>query len=142
MTENRLGKQPLKSLLLTMCTQTTFSLILYSMYGLTDAFYVSRGVGDTPAQPLGSSPCHCPDRGITTTVGTGTGSVLSRKLGAKEQEKAADAVGCMFFLWIVCAGLITFVGLSLFEPLIRLLGLPGRYSLTYGITARFCWREL
>ncbi|MFQ7553311.1 MAG: MATE family efflux transporter [Blautia marasmi] len=83
----------------------------------------------------GLLPCHCPDRGITTTVGTGTGSVLSRKLGAKEQEKAADAVGCMFFLWIVCAGLITFVGLSLFEPLIRLLGAAGQilpYIRDYG----------
>lgn len=56
MTENRLGQQPLKSLLLTMCSQTTFSLILYSMYGLTDAFYVSRGVGGMQAQPSASSP--------------------------------------------------------------------------------------
>ena len=53
MTENRLGKQPLKSLLLTMCTQTTFSLILYSMYGLTDAFYVSRGVGGYASAAVG-----------------------------------------------------------------------------------------
>lgn len=134
--ENRLGKQPLKSLLLTMCTQTTFSLILYSMYGLTDAFYVSRGVGGYASAAVGVfSPVTVLIGGITTTVGTGTGSVLSRKLGAKEQEKAADAVGCMFFLWIVCAGLITFVGLSLFEPLIRLLGAAGQilpYIRDYG----------
>ena len=53
MTENRLGQQPLKSLLLTMCSQTTFSLILYSMYGLTDAFYVSRGVGGYASAAVG-----------------------------------------------------------------------------------------
>lgn len=134
--ENRLGQQPLKSLLLTMCSQTTFSLILYSMYGLTDAFYVSRGVGGYASAAVGVfSPVTVLIGGITTTVGTGTGSVLSRKLGANEKDKAGDAVGCMFFLWIVCAGLVTLFGLSLFEPLARLLGASGQilpYIRDYG----------
>lgn len=134
--ENRLGQQPLKSLLLTMCSQTTFSLILYSMYGLTDAFYVSRGVGGYASAAVGVfSPVTFLIGGITTTVGTGTGSVLSRKLGANEKDKAGDAVGCMFFLWIVCAGLVTLFGLSLFEPLARLLGASGQilpYIRDYG----------
>lgn len=134
--ENRLGQQPLKSLLLTMCSQTTFSLILYSMYGLTDAFYVSRGVGGYASAAVGVfSPVTVLIGGITTTVGTGTGSVLSRKLGANEKDKAGDAVGCMFFLWIICAGLVTLFGLSLFEPLARLLGASGQilpYIRDYG----------
>lgn len=79
--------------------------------------------------------------GITTTVGSGTGSVLSRKLGAKEKEKAADAVGCMFFLWLICAGLVTLAGLGLFEPLVRLLGASGQILPTYVTTAGFCWQE-
>ena len=136
MTENRLGQQPLKSLLLTMCSKTTFSLILYSMYGLTDAFYVSRGVGGYASAAVGVfSPVTVLIGGITTTVGSGTGSVLSRKLGAKEKEKAADAVGCMFFLWLICAGLVTLAGLGLFEPLVRLLGASGQilpYIRDYG----------
>lgn len=136
MAENRLGQQPLKSLLLTMCSQTTFSLILYSMYGLTDAFYVSRGVGGYASAAVGVfSPVTVLIGGITTTVGTGTGSVLSRKLGANEKDKAGDAVGCMFFLWIICAGLVTLFGLSLFEPLARLLGASGQilpYIRDYG----------
>lgn len=134
--ENRLGQQPLKSLLLTMCSQTTFSLILYSMYGLTDAFYVSRGVGGYASAAVGVfSPVTVLIGGITTTVGTGTGSVLSRKLGANEKDKAGDAVGCMFFLWIICAGLVTLFGLSLFEPLAILLGASGQilpYIRDYG----------
>lgn len=134
--ENRLGQQPLKSLLLTMCSQTTFSLILYSMYVLTDAFYVSRGVGGYASAAVGVfSPVTVLIGGITTTVGTGTGSVLSRKLGANEKDKAGDAVGCMFFLWIICAGLVTLFGLSLFEPLAILLGASGQilpYIRDYG----------
>lgn len=97
MAENRLGQQPLKSLLLTMCSQTTFSLILYSMYGLTDAFYVSRGVGGYASAAVGVfSPVTVLIGGITTTVGTGTGSVLSRKLGANAFSMALPSP---FSLW-------------------------------------------
>ncbi len=103
------------------------------MYGLTDAFYVSRGVGGYASAAVGVfSPVTFLIGGITTTVGTGTGSVLSRKLGANEKDKAGDAVGCMFFLWIVCAGLVTLFGLSLFEPLARLLGASRQIALAMG----------
>ena len=44
---------PVGRLMLSLCTQTTFSLLLYHAYSLTDTFFVANGVGGTASGAVG-----------------------------------------------------------------------------------------
>lgn len=41
--------------MLSLCTQTAFSLLLYHAYSLTDAFFVANGVGGTASGAVGGT---------------------------------------------------------------------------------------
>ena len=123
MSNHRLGKQSIEKLMISMCSQTTFSLIVYNLYCITDTFFLSRGIGSSANAAVGVfSPVIVLTGAFSTTIGVGAGSVLSRKLGEDDYQKAEKIVGCMFFIWIVCALAISACGLIFFDPLIKALG--------------------
>lgn len=46
---NYLGEEKIPRLLLKMCSQTTMSILLYSIYSITDTYFVSVGVNEFAA---------------------------------------------------------------------------------------------
>ena len=127
---------PVGGLMLSLCTQTTFSLLLYHAYSLTDTFFVANGVGGTASGAVGIfAPVLTLVNGISSTLGTGGGSVISRRLGAGENLKCRRIVGCMMFVWLLSSTAITVAGLALLEPLLDILGCTSEirpYALDYG----------
>lgn len=127
---------PLGRLMLSLCTQTTFSLLLYHAYSLTDTFFVANGVGGTASGAVGIfAPVLTLVNGISSTLGTGGGSVISRRLGEGENLKCRRIVGCMMFVWLLSSAVITVAGLALMEPLLDILGCTSEirpYALDYG----------
>ncbi len=127
---------PVGRLMLSLCTQTTFSLLLYHAYSLTDTFFVANGVGGTASGAVGIfAPVLMLVNGISSTLGTGGGSVISRSLGAGDGSKGRAVVGCMMFVWLLSATVITVAGLALLEPLLDILGCTSEirpYALDYG----------
>ena len=114
---------PVGRLMLSLCTQTTFSLLLYHAYSLTDTFFVANGVGGTASGAVGIfAPVLMLVNGISSTLGTGGGSVISRSLGARDNSKGRQVVGCMMFVWLLSSTVITVAGLALLEPLLDNLG--------------------
>jgi len=88
MGENRLERQPVGKLMFTFCAQTTFSMMVYNLYMITDTFYVSKWVGVVASGAIGIvSPIFILINGISSTLGAGGASVLSRKLGEKNYEE-------------------------------------------------------
>lgn len=127
---------PVGRLMLSLCTQTTFSLFLYHAYSLTDTFFVANGVGGTASGAVGIfAPVLTLVNGISSTLGTGGGSVISRSLGARDNSKGRQIVGCMMFVWLLSSTVITVAGLALLEPLLDILGCTSEirpYALDYG----------
>lgn len=127
---------PVGRLMLSLCTQTTFSLFLYHAYSLTDTFFVANGVGGTASGAVGIfAPVLTLVNGISSTLGTGGGSVISRSLGARDNSKGRQVVGCMMFVWLLSSTVITVAGLALLEPLLDILGCTSEirpYALDYG----------
>ena len=127
---------PVGRLMLSLCTQTTFSLLLYHAYSLTDTFFVANGVGGTASGAVGIfAPVLMLVNGISSTLGTGGGSVISRGLGAGDGSKGRAVVGCMMFVWLASSTVITAAGLALLEPLLDILGCTFEirpYALDYG----------
>ncbi|BEL04005.1 MATE family efflux transporter [Actinoplanes sichuanensis] len=118
-----LGSRPLGRLLWHTSSQTTLSVGVYGVYALTNAWFVARGVGaDAMAAVNLAAPVLLVLGAVSTTVGVGGASLVSRCLGAGDQAGAARAAGNTFAVFWAAAALTTVVGLLGIEPLLTALG--------------------
>ncbi len=120
---NKLGTEPIGKLLLSMSSQTILALMVYAIYSITDIFFVSRGVGPLAAAGVSvSSPLLIALGAVSTTVGAGGASIVSRALGAKNTEKASRTIANAFVIFWIAAILVTIFGLLFLDRLTILMG--------------------
>jgi putative MATE family efflux protein len=118
-----LGSRPVGRLLWHTCSQTTLSVGVYGVYALTNAWFVARGVGaDAMAAVNLAAPVLLVLGAVSTTVGAGGASLVSRRLGAGDPAGAARAAGNAFAVFWLAAVLVTVTGLLAVEPLLTVLG--------------------
>ena len=134
--KNRLEQDSIGKLMLELCTQTTLSIMIYNIYTITDTFYVSKGIGSVASGAIGIfSPVLLLVNGVSSTLGTGGASIISRRLGERNPAGGKKVVGCMMWLWVLCSLTITITGLAFLEPLLELLGSTSEiypYAVEYG----------
>ncbi|MFB9693571.1 MATE family efflux transporter [Amorphoplanes digitatis] len=105
------------------CSQTTLSVCAYGIYALTNAAFVARGVGtDAMAAVNLAAPVLLLLGAVSSTVGAGGASLVSRRLGAGDPAGAARAAGNAFTLFWATAATVTIAGLLALEPLLTVLG--------------------
>lgn len=103
-----------------LCVHATFSVMLYNIYIVTDTLFVSK-VGSTASGAIGVfSPVMVFVGGISSTLGVGAGSIISRRLGEKNLAGGKIVIGCMVWVWGLCALAITVIGLIFLNPLLGL----------------------
>ena len=118
-----LGTRPIGRLLWWTCSQTTLSVGVYGIYALTNAWFVARGVGETALAAVNLvAPLLLLLGAVSTTVGVGGASLVSRSLGARRLDLAARAAGNSFAIFWATAVTVTVVGLAFLDPLLRLVG--------------------
>ncbi|SDD77300.1 putative efflux protein, MATE family [Sanguibacter gelidistatuariae] len=118
-----LGTRPVGRLLWNTSSQTTLSVGVYGIYALTNAWFVARGVGPTAMAAVNLvAPILLGLGAVSTTVGVGGASLVSRSLGAGDPARAARAAGNSFLVFWVAAVVTTVAGLLLLDPLLTLLG--------------------
>lgn len=119
-----------------LCVQATFSVMLYNIYIVTDTLFVSKGVGSTASGAIGVfSPVLVFVGGISSTLGVGAGSIISRRLGEKDLTGGKTVIGCMVWVWCLCALAIMVIGLIFFNTLLGVLGCTAEiypYAVEYG----------
>ncbi|MER5998350.1 MATE family efflux transporter [Nonomuraea angiospora] len=121
-----LGSRPIGRLLWWTCSQTTLSVGVYGIYALTNAWFVARGVGETALAAVNLvAPVILMLGAVSTTVGVGGASVVSRSLGAGRPDQAARAAGNAFVVFWLVALSVTVAGLLALDPLLTLLGGSG-----------------
>lgn len=121
-----LGSRPIGRLLWQSCSQTTLSVGAYGIYALTNAWFVAHGVGDTAMAAVNLvAPVLLLIGAMSTTVGVGGASLVSRGLGAGDTAAAARAAGNAFVLFWASAIATTAIGLVALGPLLTLLGAQG-----------------
>lgn len=132
----RLGTERVGKLLLEMTTQTTFALLVYAIYSITDTWFLSVGVNSLAAAGASIiSPVLLALGGVATIVGVGGASVVSRALGEGNQERASRTVANTFLIFWVVAAVITVAGAFWIESLVYLLGATesiAPYAIEYG----------
>jgi putative MATE family efflux protein len=121
-----LGTRPIGRLLWHACSHTTVSVGIYGVYALTNAWFVARGVGATAMAAVNLvAPLLLALGAVSTALGVGVASVVSRSLGAGDTAGAARAAGNAFTVFWAAAITTTVVGLSSLDALLRLLGADG-----------------
>ncbi|MEU4216939.1 MATE family efflux transporter [Actinoplanes sp. NPDC026623] len=99
---------------------------VYGIYALTNAWFVARGVGTgaMAAVNLGA-PVLLILGAVSTTVGAGGASLVSRHLGSGDPAGAARAAGNAFTVFWTTAIAVGVAGLLALEPLLTALGAQG-----------------
>lgn len=121
-----LGSQPIGRVLWHACSQTTLSVGVYGIYALTNAWFVARGVGEAALAAVNLvAPVLLMLGAVSTTVGVGGASLVSRSLGAGRPGEAARAAGNAFIVFWTVAVVVTLAGLWAIDPLLTTLGATG-----------------
>jgi putative MATE family efflux protein len=121
-----LGARPIGRLLWTSASQATVSVSTYGIYALTNALFVFRGVGAIAFAAVNiAAPILLTLGAVSTTLGVGGASLVSRSLGADDPRQAARAAGNTFVAFWTTATIIGILGLALLNPLLALLGASG-----------------
>jgi len=132
----RLGTQKIGKLLWEMSSQTTFSLLVYAIYSLTDTYFLSVGINSLAAAGASIiSPVLITLGGLATIVGVGGASVVSRALGEDAPERASRTVANTFLIFWAAAVTITVFGSLFIKPIVVMLGATesiAPYAITYG----------
>lgn len=132
----RLGTEKIGKLLREMSSQTTFSLMVYAIYSITDTYFLSIGINSLAAAGASIiSPVLIIFGGVSTTVGAGGASVVSRALGGDNPHRASVTIANTFMIFWAVAITITIVGVIFIEPIVYLLGASDSvapYAIEYG----------
>ena len=132
----KMTETPVSKLIIMLGIPTTISMLVTNIYNMADTYFVGE-LGTSASGAVGVV------FGLMAIIqafgfmfGHGAGSIISRRLGAKDVESATRFASTSFVSALAAGGLITVLGLLFLEPLMRLLGstdtiLP--YAKTYAI---------
>ena len=139
--ENKMGVMPVGRLLASMAVPMMISMLVQALYNIVDSVFVSRISEDAltavslafPLQNLMIAVC------AGTTVGMN--ALLSRSLGAKEQDRADRAANTGIFLALCSFVLFCVVGLTLSRPFFAVQtdsAVIAKYGADYSVVCLGC----
>lgn len=118
----KMTEQPIKSLILKMAVPTTISMLVSSLYNMADTYFVSQ-LGKSVSGAVGVVfSLMAIIQAVGFTLGMGSGSLISRSLGVKRNDRANMFGSTAFFASLSFGLLITLFGLIFINPLMRSLG--------------------
>lgn len=118
-----LGTQSIGRLLFRLSGPAIAGMLVNSMYNLVDTIFVGKGVGTLALAALAVCfPIQMFLLAVAQTVGIGSASIISRKLGAGKNEEAGRIAGGSFVLVAMLGLGISITGLLFLNPVLRLFG--------------------
>ena len=119
---DRMTGQPIEKLILELGLPTTISMLVTNLYNMADTYFVGT---------LGTSASGATGvvfglmailQALGFMFGNGAGSIVSRRLGAKDVEDARRYSATSFYAALLSGILVLVLGLCFLTPLVRLLG--------------------
>ncbi|HBI64819.1 MAG TPA: MATE family efflux transporter [Clostridiales bacterium] len=98
--ENKMGVMPVNKLLITMALPMIVSMLVQALYNIVDSIFVSRICEDALSAVSLAFPVQNLMIAISAGTGVGVNALLSRSLGAKNQQGADNAAKNGIFLAI------------------------------------------
>ncbi len=116
-----LGKDNIKKLLFKLSVPIVVGMLVQAIYNVVDTFFVGMAYGADDVQAIGGLSIAFPIQMIIMAfgimLGTGGSSIISRALGARENEKAERVLGNVFSLSLILSVLIAVLCLYYLDPL-------------------------
>lgn len=118
----RMTEAPIPGLIVSLCIPSIITSMITSIYNMVDTFFVAQ-LGTVAVAAVGvvfsvSSVISA----LGFWMGTGSSSLVSLQLGARQQETADRTASTGFYLSMAMGGVIAVGGLLFLRPLMRLLG--------------------
>lgn len=123
-TDNRemMLEMPIPSLVVKMAVPSVISMLVISVYSMSDMFFVSR-LGTTATAAVGIVfSIMTMIQAVGNMLGIGAGSLISRKLGEGKTKDADCVASVAFFSSIIGGILVLIVGIIFKTELMKLLG--------------------
>ena len=118
----KMTETPVPRLIWRLAIPTIISMLVSSIYNTADTFFVSQ-LGTSAAGAVGVVfSVMAIIQAIGFTIGMGAGNILSRQLGAKEDEEATITASTGFAFALVLSLLLSIFGIAFQKDLMRLLG--------------------
>ncbi len=119
---NKMTETPIARLLVSLSLPTVANMLLSSVYNMTDTYFVTT-LGD---QAIGGVGIVYAIQSLIQAVGfgvaMGAGSIVSIKLGEKENEKANRFASSGILMGLVLGFLIAVICLLFLNPILRIIG--------------------
>ena len=109
--ENRMGTEPIPSLLFNMAIPIMLSMMVQALYNVVDSIFVAKLSEDALTAVSLGFPMQNLVIAFATGLGVGINALLSRSLGEKNQRMVDDAARQGFFLEMCAALLFMVIGL-------------------------------
>ena len=118
----KMTQTPVGKLITTLSVPTIISMLVTAIYNMADTFFVSK-LGTSASGAVGIVfSVMAIIQAIGFTFGMGSGSWISRLLGAKEKEKSKEVAATGFYSAIFLCTLMSVIGEWKMDELMRILG--------------------
>ncbi len=119
---DKMTQMPVARLVLTLCVPTTISMLVTTFYNMADTYFVGT-LGTSATGAIGVIyPLMGVIQALGFMLGQGSGSNISRLLGAKNVERASDFASTGFFFSLIGGILLAVCGVIFLNPMLYLLG--------------------
>lgn len=123
---DKLLKENSWKLMLNLSIPAILGQFIVGLYAFVDSIYVGQMVGtDAMSAVSAASPFILINNAVAVLLGIGSGSVLSRAIGDKDEKTIKKIMGNFTFLVILLSSFIMIVGIILSPWLISLSGAKG-----------------
>ena len=118
----KMTETPVSRLIIILGIPTTISMLVTNIYNMADTYFVGK-LGTSASGAVGIV------FGLMAIIqafgfmfGHGAGSIISRRLGARDLESASRFASTSFVSSFAAGAMVTLFGMLFLEPLVRLLG--------------------
>lgn len=125
--ESLLEKTPVSRLIWKLSIPSVIGILSYNLYHMINTIYISRGVGAYAAGGLAITlPLFIFLSALSSTLGAGAASIVSRSIGNKDLERANKVAANTFVVFWALALLITMIGLCFLEEMLYAMGVTDK----------------
>ena len=118
----KMTETPVAKLILNLGIPTTISMLITNIYNMADTYFVGT-LGESAQAATGVLfTVQAIMQGIAFMLGHGGGTFISRALADKNTKEATKYISSAFFIGGIIGLIITVLGLTFLEPLVRFLG--------------------
>ena len=115
-----LGTEPVNTLLLSLAIPSVIAMIMQALYNTVDSMYVARINSESLAAVTLAFPVQMITGALSTGIGVGINSSISRHLGSGEPEQASKAASNGIVLGFGTVAVMALFGIFGAEPFIRM----------------------